>query len=66
MPDAPPPDMSYVDAFRARSAEFTAKSKDAESGEARQAFLDLAEMYQNMANSLAELGKQWETTKGAG
>jgi hypothetical protein len=64
--EAPPPDMSYVETFRTRSAEFATKSEDARSTEARQAYRDLAEMYQNMANSLAELGKQWEATKSAG
>lgn len=66
MTDYPPPDMSYVDVFRERSAEFTAKSEDAQSSEAKQAYLDLADMYQNMANSLAELGRQWEATNSAG
>ena len=47
--------LDYVDALRQRAAQLATRANTAESPEAREAFEDLARMYEEMANAVAEL-----------
>ncbi len=57
--DRPAPDFSFVETFRRRSAEFSAKAEEATSPEVKLVYRDLAKMYEDMAGSTQGLSELW-------
>ncbi|HLW93077.1 MAG TPA: hypothetical protein VKS78_17485 [Roseiarcus sp.] len=57
--EKPAPYSAQIDQLRRRSAEFRAKAQKAETPTSRQAYQELAKMYEQMADSVADLEALW-------